>query len=93
MLKPWLRTKLAVILGLVRVFRDLSVMLVTSFEWFLLALTLLFIAAILSRPYAVVDALLIPIILAPTISIAAYLILAATIIDYMQLPRGNQGGS
>jgi len=30
------------------------------FEWFLLALTLLFIAAILSRPYAVVDALLIP---------------------------------
>jgi len=71
----------------------LSVMLVTSFEWFLLALTLLFIAAMLSRLYAVVDALLIPIILAPTISITAYLTLATTIIDYMQLPRGNQGGS
>ena len=71
----------------------MSVMLVTSFEWFLLALTLLFIAAMLSRLYAVVDALLIPIILAPTISITAYLTLATTIIDYMQLPRGNQGGS
>jgi len=51
---------LGFVVGLVGVFRGLSVMLVTSFEWFLLALTLLFIAAILSRPYAVVDALLIP---------------------------------
>jgi len=74
------------------VFRDLPVMLATSFGWFLLALTLLFIAALLSRPYAVVDALLIPIILAPTISITAYLTLATTIINYMQSPRGNQGG-
>jgi hypothetical protein len=62
------------------------------FGWFLLALTLLFIAVILSRPYAVVDALLIPIILAPTISITAYLTLATTVINYMQSPRGNQGG-
>jgi len=77
-------------LGLVRIFRDLSVMLVTSFEWFLLALTLLFIAVILSRPYAVVDAFLMPIILAPTISLMIYLTLATTIIDYMQLPRNNQ---
>jgi hypothetical protein len=59
---------------------------------FLLALTLLFIAAILSRLYAVVDAFLIPIILAPTIGITAYLVLATTIINYMQSPRGNQGG-
>ena len=65
------------------VFRGLSVMLVTSFEWFLLALTLLFIAALLSRLYAVVDALLIPIILAPTISLMIYLTLATTIINYM----------
>jgi len=83
---------LGFVVGLVGVFRGLSVMLVTSFEWFLLALTLLFIAAILSRPYAVVDAFLIPIILAPTIGITAYLVLATTIIDYMQSPRGNQGG-
>jgi hypothetical protein len=64
-------------------------MLVTSFGWFLLALTLLFIAVILSRLYVVVDVLLIPIILALTIGITAYLILAATIIDYMQLPRSR----
>jgi hypothetical protein len=82
---------LGFVVGLV-VFRGLSVMLVTSFEWFLLALTLLFIAAMLSRLYAVVDALLIPIILAPTISITAYLTLATTIIKHMQSPRGNQGG-
>ena len=62
------------------------------FGWFLLALTLLFIAAMLSRPYAVVDALLMPIILALTISLMIYLTLATTIIDYMQSPRGNQGG-
>ena len=62
------------------------------FGWFLLALTLLFIAVILSRLYAVVDALLIPIILAPTISLMIYLTLATTIIKHMQSPRGNQGG-
>jgi len=67
-------------------------MLVTPFEWFLLALTLLFIAAILSRPYAVVDALLIPIILTPTISLTTYLTLATTVIEHIQLLRDNQGG-
>jgi phosphoglycerol transferase MdoB-like AlkP superfamily enzyme len=83
---------LGFVVGLVGVFRDLSVMLVTSFGWFLLALTLLFIAVILSRPYAVVDALLIPIILAPTISLMIYLTLATTVIKHMQSPRDNQGG-
>ena len=48
------------------------------FGWFLLALTLLFIAALLSRPYAVVDALLMPIILALTIGLMIYLTLATT---------------
>jgi len=62
------------------------------FGWFLLALTLLFIAAMLSRPYAVVVVLLMPIILALTIGITAYLTLATTIIKHMQSPRGNQGG-
>jgi len=62
------------------------------FGWFLLALTLLFIAVILSRLYAVVVVLLMPIILALTIGLMIYLTLAATIIDYMQSPRGNQGG-
>jgi hypothetical protein len=61
------------------------------FGWFLLALILLFIAVILSRLYAVVDALLIPIILAPTISLTAYLVLATTVIEHMQSPRDNQG--
>jgi hypothetical protein len=46
----------------------------------------------LSRPYAVVDALLMPIILAPTISLMIYLTLATTIINYTQTPRDNQGG-
>jgi hypothetical protein len=59
---------------------------------FLLALTLLFITVVLSRLYAVVDALLIPIILAPTISLTTYLTPATTIIKHMQSPRGNQGG-
>jgi hypothetical protein len=67
-------------------------MLVTSFGWFLLALTLLFIALVLSRLYAVVDVLLMPIIPALTIGLMIYLTLAATIINYMQSPRGNQGG-
>jgi uncharacterized protein YqhQ len=62
------------------------------FGWFLLALTLLFIAVILSRLYAVVVVLLMPIILALTISLMIYLTLATTIINYMQSPRGNQGG-
>jgi hypothetical protein len=62
------------------------------FGWFLLALTLLFIAVILSRLYAVVDVLPMPIILALTISLMIYLTLATTIINYMQSPRGNQGG-
>ena len=70
----------------------MSVMLVTSFGWFLLALTLLFIALVLSRLYAVVDVLLMPIIPALTIGLMIYLTLAATIINYMQSPRGNQGG-
>jgi len=40
----------------------------------------------------VVDALLMPIIPALTIGLMIYLTLATTIINYMQSPRGNQGG-
>jgi hypothetical protein len=61
-----------------------------SLMWFSIAITLIIVSIMLPPIASIV--FIAPMILAITISLMIYLTLATTIINYMQSPRGNQGG-
>lgn len=61
-----------------------------SLTWFSIAITLIIVSIILPPTISIV--FIAPIILAITISLMIYLTLITTVIEYMQLLRGNQGG-
>jgi hypothetical protein len=61
-----------------------------SLTWFSIAITLIIVSIMLPPIVSIV--LIAPITLAITISLMIYLTLATTVIEYMQLLRGNQGG-
>lgn len=61
-----------------------------SLTWFSIAITLIIVSIVLPPTVSIV--FIAPIILAITISLMIYLTLITTVIEYMQLLRGNQGG-
>jgi len=61
----------------------------TVVKWFVVAIFLIIISVMIP-PYIAVF-ITVPAIIALIISITVYIILASAIIDYMQLPRNNQG--
>lgn len=61
-----------------------------SLTWFSIAITLIIVSIILPPTISIV--FIAPITLAITISLMIYLTLITTVIEYMQLLRGNQGG-
>jgi hypothetical protein len=61
----------------------------TVLEWFVFAMFLIIISVIM--PPFVAILIMVPAIIALIISITVYIILASATIDYMQLPRNNQG--
>ena len=61
----------------------------TVLEWFVVAMFLIIISVMVPSYIAVL--IMVPTIIAIIISVNVYVILASAIIDYMQLPRNNQG--
>jgi hypothetical protein len=60
------------------------------FEWFAFAIFIIILS--MAVPTAIAPFYIVPLILAITIDLVAYLMLTTTVIEHMQLPRSNQGG-